>query len=60
MEGLAGWYEQVASLRDGRAKRLLATVARLRSSTTVFPSQDLVFNALRLTPFRNVKVVILG
>lgn len=31
-----------------------------RSSFTVFPPEELVFNALQLTPLENVKVVILG
>lgn len=41
-------------------KRLSAFVQRERAHTTVFPPADLVFNALRLTPFDEVKVVILG
>ena len=30
------------------------------SSNTIFPSYDNIFNALKLTPYENVKVVILG
>jgi len=41
-------------------KQLSAFVQQERSRATVFPPQNLVFNAFRLTPFDNVKVVILG
>ena len=35
-------------------------VIKERSLHKVFPPQDLVFNAFKLTPFQNLKVVILG
>ncbi len=41
-------------------KRLSAFVQEERSRGHVFPPQDLVFNAFRLTPFDQIKVVILG
>ncbi len=41
-------------------KRLSAFVQQERSRGHVFPPQDLVFNAFRLTPFDQIKVVILG
>lgn len=40
--------------------RLSAFVQQERGRATVFPSAELVFNALRLTSFDEVKVVILG
>lgn len=41
-------------------KRLSHFVQQERANAVVFPPADLVFNALRLTPFDEVKVVILG
>jgi len=41
-------------------KALSRFVQEERSSTLVFPPEDLVFNAFRLTPLERVKVVILG
>lgn len=41
-------------------KRLSAFVQQQRTQYTVFPPANLVFNAFRLTPFEEVKVVILG
>jgi uracil-DNA glycosylase len=33
---------------------------RIRQNQLVYPPQNLIFNALNLTPFKNVKVVLLG
>lgn len=41
-------------------KRLSAFVQQERTQYQVFPPQNLVFNAFRLTPFDDIKVVILG
>ncbi|QBQ42738.1 uracil-DNA glycosylase [Sphingobacterium psychroaquaticum] len=41
-------------------KQLSAFVQKERQSHLVFPPEDLVFNAFRLTPLPDVKVVILG
>ncbi|WP_437919285.1 uracil-DNA glycosylase [Sphingobacterium sp. LRF_L2] len=41
-------------------QHLSAFVQEERQKTLVFPPEDLVFNAFKLTPFENVKVVILG
>lgn len=41
-------------------KRLSAFVQQERAQYQVFPPQSLVFNAFRLTPFEDIKVVILG
>lgn len=46
--------------RQDFMKRLSAFVQHERVNATVFPPAELVFNALRLTPFDAVKVVILG
>lgn len=41
-------------------KRLSAFVQQERRQYEIYPPQDLVFNAFRLTPFQEIKVVILG
>lgn len=41
-------------------KHLSDFVTNERSNALVFPSPDLVFNAFKLTPFSEIKVVILG
>ena len=41
-------------------KSLMEFITRERKNHTVFPSRDDVFNAFKLTPYDNVKVIILG
>jgi len=41
-------------------KKLEAFLEKERRETTVFPPEDEVFSALRLTPFKNVNVLLLG
>lgn len=41
-------------------KQLLSTVGEAYATKIVFPPQELVFNALHLCPFEDVRVVILG
>jgi uracil-DNA glycosylase len=41
-------------------KTLVETVREQYTSKTIFPSQELIFNALELCPFEDVRVVILG
>lgn len=47
-------------LQQDYMKKLSAFVQQERSQFEIFPPQNLVFNAFRLTPLSNVKVVILG
>lgn len=47
-------------LRDGGATALVQTVERLRKTRTVYPPADRVFRALELTPFNDVRAIILG
>lgn len=54
------WQQIVPFFRDGLHKAILDTVTTLRVNHTIYPPQDLVFNALKLTPFEKVKVVIVG
>ena len=35
-------------------------IAKLRETTTIYPDRKVIFKAFRLTPFNEVKVVILG
>jgi len=46
--------------RQDHMRQLSAFVQGERAQHAVFPPEDLVFNAFRLTPFGSVKVVILG
>jgi uracil-DNA glycosylase len=48
------------ALRDPAAQSLSAFLDAERAGHTVFPPADEVFNALALTPFERVSVVILG
>ena len=46
--------------QSSKLKELSEFVMRERQVYQIFPPQDLVFNAFRLTPLSNLKVVILG
>jgi len=53
--------EQVIPLMQaGYHQELLTKVAEMRPEKTIYPPQDEVFNALKLTPFDQVRAVILG
>ncbi len=47
-------------LRDGRAEALIQRVEKLRQTRAIYPPGDRVFRALELTPFNDVRAVILG
>lgn len=47
-------------LQKEEMRKLSAYIQEERKSFSVFPPQPLVFNAFKLTPFEDVKVVILG
>ncbi|TDQ75944.1 uracil-DNA glycosylase [Sphingobacterium yanglingense] len=47
-------------LKQERMRHLSAFVQKERHDQVVYPPQELVFNAFRLTPLPDVKVVILG
>lgn len=58
---MALWEETVPLMREGLHKRLRdQAYASPPNGRKVYPPRDLVFNAMRLTPFDTVKVVILG
>ncbi|NGM65700.1 uracil-DNA glycosylase [Sphingobacterium sp. SGR-19] len=46
--------------KQDNMRSLSAFVQHERKQTLVFPPENLVLNAFRLTPFENIKVVILG
>ena len=55
------WNEILAEeMQKDYYQKLQAFVQKRRSEVRVFPEEKNVFNALELTPFESVKVVILG
>ena len=55
------WEETVPLMREGLHRQLRdQAYGPTASGKKVYPPRDLVFNAMRLTPFSAVKVVILG
>lgn len=55
-----GWA-RLPFFREGAAEAVAVRVdARIREGAEVLPAPEAVFNALRLTPFAQVKAVILG
>ena len=41
-------------------KKFLAIIKKESDTKTIFPPKNYIFNALKLTPYKNVKVVIVG
>lgn len=58
----ATWHDIIGPLKETENfKHALAYVKECRSAgETIFPPENLVFNAFRLTPFDKLKVVIVG
>lgn len=57
----ASWEPLLKPLfKQDYMRRLSAFVQRERAQSLVFPPEPLVFNAFKLTPFEDIKVVILG
>ena len=55
------WEEQVPLLKEGYHRKLAEKAyGQASEGRKVFPPRDLVFNAMRLTPFDEVRVVIIG
>lgn len=55
------WDEILSSIYKGEYfEKLLKHVQEEYNIHTVYPSKKEVFNAFRLTPFKNIKVVIVG
>ena len=55
------WEETIPLMKQGYHKELLDLAYGAASKgRKVYPARDLVFNAMRLTPFEKVRVVIIG
>lgn len=55
------WYHKLKHfIESDKFTALGKQIAQLRKTTTVYPAKEEVFKAFQLTPFRQVKVVILG
>lgn len=55
------WEEQIPLLQQGYHKELVAEAyGELAKNKKVYPPREHVFDAMRLTPFMEVKVIILG
>ncbi|MEM7798506.1 MAG: uracil-DNA glycosylase [Chloroflexota bacterium] len=57
---LTGWEQSIPLMRSGYHHEMLAKVEHLRQEHTIYPPQEEIFNALILTPFDQVRAVILG
>ncbi|MFN2366721.1 MAG: uracil-DNA glycosylase, partial [Desulfurivibrionaceae bacterium] len=58
---MALWEESVPLMKQGYHKELLnEAYGEAAKGNKVYPPRDLVFEAMRLTPFEEVRVVILG
>lgn len=56
-----GWFDQLSSeLQEPYIKELKSKLTRAYSTNKVYPKPSEVFKAFQLTPFENVKVVLLG
>ena len=55
------WDEKLKIVENSEGfKKFLSIVDNEYKTKTIFPPKDYVFNALKLTPYNNVKVVIVG
>ena len=55
------WEEQVPVMQQGLHRELVKEAyGRAAQGQKVFPPREMVFNAMRITPFATVRVVILG
>ena len=55
------WFEKLKSwFQTEEATRLIQRIKRDRRSRNVYPEKGKVFNSLKLCPFENTKVVIIG
>lgn len=55
------WDEVLKVVFEGDGfKKFYSVVENEYNTKTIFPPKDYIFNALKLTPYKNVKVVIVG
>ena len=61
MTGISIWDEVLSSVWNSPGyKKFMSIIDKKYSETTCFPEYNDIFNALKLTPYSKVKVVILG
>lgn len=55
------WDNLLSSVFKGEAfKKFWQTIEKEYNKNIIFPPKNYIFNALKLTPYKNVKVVIMG
>lgn len=55
------WDEKLSVVENSQGfKKFLSIIDKEYETKTIFPPKNYVFNALKLTPYENVKVVIVG
>ena len=55
------WDEKLSLIWNSEGfKKFYSSVLSLYNKKDIFPEQNYIFNALKLTPYENVKVVIMG
>lgn len=55
------WYNKLKDyIESDKFRKIALTVRDRRQKTQVFPKSDEVFKAFQLTPFNNIRVVIIG
>lgn len=55
------WDEILKVIRDSEGyKKFLTIIDNEYNTKTIYPPKNFIFNALKLTPYRSVKVVIVG
>ncbi|MCI0528558.1 MAG: uracil-DNA glycosylase, partial [Nitrospira sp.] len=57
---MKSWEEVIPLLKEGHHQELIKQVDAIRQQATVYPPPGRIFYALQMTPFDEVKVVILG
>ncbi len=57
---MQSWLRNIPLLAQGYHEELSQQVAALRQTRDIYPAQDHIFRALELTPFSEVRVVLLG
>lgn len=57
---MESWLSAIPLLQTGYHETVLAKVAQMQQSKTIYPPQEKILRALEVTPFPDVKVVILG
>ncbi len=60
MDIMKSWYENIDLMKSGYCDELCSAVMELRSDAVIYPAQENLLYAFKMTSFDNVKVVILG